>query len=109
MGEREIQNLRCMSRNVSLNPNDINYDKQVNGQIKLNETELACVANWSWKIDFTRKTTQSVVKNFKNYENAATEKKDWLNTDWRSIPCSRNGIQTQWVNFWLKSENYRIR
>ena len=56
-----------------------------------------------------RKTTQGVVKNFKNNKNAAIEKKDWINTVWRSILCSRNGIRIQWVNFWLKSENYRIK
>ena len=38
----EIQNSRCTSRNVSLNPNDINFDKQVNGQVKLKDKELAC-------------------------------------------------------------------
>ena len=38
MSEREeIQYLRCMSRNPSLNVNDINFDKLVNGQIKLRE------------------------------------------------------------------------
>ena len=36
-GREEIQNLRCMSRNASLNLNDIDYDKPVNGQIKLRE------------------------------------------------------------------------
>ena len=36
-GREEIQYLRCMSRNASLNVNDIDYDKPVNGQIKLRE------------------------------------------------------------------------
>ena len=64
-----------MSRSASWNLNDINYDKQINGQIKLIEKESTCVENWRERIDFIRKATQEVAKKLKNYEDAATKKK----------------------------------
>ena len=74
-GSEDFQNLRCVSRNGSLNLNEINYDTPVNGQIKLREKESACVVSWSDRIDFIKKSTKEVAKKLKNYEDAAFKKK----------------------------------
>ena len=42
----EIQNTHYSSHNESLNLKDDNYWKPINGQIKLNEREYICVADW---------------------------------------------------------------
>ena len=67
-----------MSRCGSWNLNDINYDKQINGQIKLIEKESTCVENWSERIDFIRKATQEVAKKLKNYEDACNKEENKL-------------------------------
>ena len=71
----DFQNLRCVSRDASLNLNEIKYDKPANGQIKLREKEVACVVSWSERIDFIQKSTQKVAKKLKNYEDAAIKNK----------------------------------
>ena len=76
-----------MSRNASLNLNEINYDKPVDGQIKLREKEFACVVSWSDRIDFLQKSTQKVAKKLKNYEDAAVKKQHKL-TQNRLDECS---------------------
>ena len=82
-----------MSRNASLNLNEINYDKPANRQIKLREEEVACVLSWSERIDFIQKSTQKVAKKLKNYEDAAFKNKtDKPKTDWTNTLCSKKGI-----------------
>ena len=64
-----------MSHNESLNPRDYNCNKQVNGQIMLNEKELICLASLSERVVFIKRATQEVAKKLKNDENAAFKKK----------------------------------
>ena len=86
-GSEDFQNLRCVSRNASLSLNEINYDKPVDGQIKLREKEFACVVSWSDRIDFLQKSTQKVAKKLKNCEDAAVKKQHKL-TQNRLDECS---------------------
>ena len=58
--------------NLSLN--DFRYIKQVDGQIKLKETKLACTDKWNWEIGSSMKIMQGIAKNLKNWEEFVTKK-----------------------------------
>ena len=70
----EIQNMRWLSRDESLNLKNYNRWKPINGQIKLSVREYTCVVNWWWRAVFTRNATQEVAKKWKNWEDAAFKK-----------------------------------
>ena len=64
-----------MSRNVSMNPNDINYDKQVKWADQAQRERMSlCGELGVEKSTSIRKAAQEVAKKLKNYENAAIEK-----------------------------------
>ena len=45
----------------SSNPNDLSYNKQVDGRTRLKEMESVCVENWKGEIYFTK-----IAKQLKN-------------------------------------------
>ena len=80
----EIQNTHYSSRNESLNLKDYSYWKIINEQIKLSVREYICLANWRWRIVFTRNATQKVAENLKNWKDAAIKRNILKNSeDWK--------------------------
>ena len=85
----EIQNAHHSSHKESLNLEDDNYWKPLNGQIKLNEREYICVADWEWRTIFIKKAMQEVAQKLKIWKDAAFSKKILKsNKDWKNFPRS---------------------
>ena len=50
----------------NLNVSDFSYIKQVDGQIRLRGTTLACMENWNWRTDSSEKIAQKIAETLKN-------------------------------------------
>ena len=67
-GEKLVKHLILHFRRSikNLNVSDFSYIKQVDGQIRLRGTKLACMENWNWRIDSFEKIEQKIAETLKN-------------------------------------------
>ena len=73
----EMRNSDCcfFKRSITnLDLNDFSYTKQVDGQIRLRETRLACMENWNWEIGSSTKILQVIATKLKNWEEFVAKK-----------------------------------
>ena len=63
--KRRTRNTHWLSHSVSLNLEDNNYRKP--NQIKLNEREYICVADWGWRIIFIKNAMQEVAEEIEEF------------------------------------------
>ena len=73
-GNRENQNSPNVRLVNNMNLKGGNYSRRVNGLIKLKETGLICVENWSDETDFIVKVMSKQTKRSKNYEHFSMKK-----------------------------------
>ena len=101
--KREIPTLLFRRSIKNLNLNDFNYTKSVDGQIRLRETRLACMENWNWEMDSSKKIMQGIVKELKIWEVFFAKKQiEQDKQELMNYLCIKRGILRPWVNCWLR-------
>ena len=98
-GDRKFGTKKFRTRNIWITTRAWISKKIFNVQIKLSVRGYICVANWRWRIVFTKIATQEVAKNLKNWEYAAIRKKILKkNNDDGILSFARwSGTHVQWV------------
>ena len=74
--KREIPTLLFRRSIKNLNLNDFNYIKLVDGQISLRETRLACMENWNWEMDCSKKIMQGITQGSEDLRSTFYEETD---------------------------------
>ena len=103
LGKEKFWN--CFSRGSirNLNLSDFSYIKQVDGQIRLKETKLACMDKWIWEIGSSKKIMQEIDQKLKNWEQLVAKKQiKQDNQELKNCNCNNRGILQLWVNYCLK-------
>ena len=110
IGKREILKLLFERSIKNLNLSDFSHIKQVDGQIRLKETNLACLENWYWETGSSKKIMQGIAKKLKNWEEFVSKKLiEQDKQDLMHCVCNNRGILRLWVRWWLRFGNYRTK
>ena len=85
--------IACHGSIKRLNLNDFNYNKQVDGQIRLKEIKSVCMKNWNWEIGSSKKIMQKNVKKLINWEEFVAKKLiEHDKRDQTNCLCIKRGI-----------------
>ena len=103
----EIQNVHWSRRDESLNLKDDNHWKPINGQIKLNEREYICAANWRWRTIFIKSYARSCRKIEELNRRCYQEEILKNNKDWKNFLRSMIRNHEDWVHWEIKYEDYK--
>ena len=107
--KREILTLLFRRSFRSLNPNDCNYKRRINGLIRLTEMKYACMENWKWGKDSSEKINEKDWQEIEELRRTGCEETDRARRariDGLSH-ASLRGILRLWVNCWLIFRNNR--
>ena len=97
-GDRKFGTKKFRTHNIWVTTRAWISKKIFNVQIKLSVRGYICVANWRWRIVFSRIATQEVAKNLKNWEYAAIRKKILKKQRWwNNLLCKMIKNHVQWV------------
>ena len=90
LSQREIMTLLFEISIKNLNLSDFTYIKQIDVQINLKETSLACMEKWEWETNSSKKIKQKIAKKLKNciIVYATTEESNDCESRW-------------WLKFWI--------